>query len=295
MSEEEQRQIRGGEARRASTVILLRDGEDGLELFMMERHVKSDFVGGAYVFPGGTVDRADAVDDSLCVGTSDISASSALKLEEGGLMYWIAAMRECFEDAGVLLMYDSMRKMLDFREPSEKAKYFAYRRKLLEGELTISDLARSEGLRFATDRIHYWGHWITPEGQRRRYDTRFFLAVAPEDQTAWHDGRELTNSCWVTPNNALAKAEAGEWTIIFPTLRNVLMLRDFRTTEEAEAAAKSKRNIEAIQPRIVKDVKGVRILVPGDPGFDEAGRAPLLSENELADGSLSSVDVKNSQ
>jgi 8-oxo-dGTP pyrophosphatase MutT (NUDIX family) len=275
--------------RNASTVILLRDGKSGVEVFMLKRHLKSDFVGGAHVFPGGVLDPDDEVDERLCAGHTDESASAALGVARGGLGYWVAAIRECFEESGVLLMYDAAGQILDFGDPAIEERYRDYREQLNQGRLSISDLARREGLKLATDRVHYWAHWITPEGQPRRYDTRFFLTVAPRRQAAVHDGSELTDSSWVTPQEALEKARNKEWLVIFPTLRNLELLRDFRRTRDAEAVACAPRNIVAIQPRVVRDQTGIRILVPGDEGFEESIPA-AASPAEILQASLDRAD-----
>jgi hypothetical protein len=144
-------------------------------------------------------------------------------------------------------------------------------------------------LKLATDRVHYWAHWITPEGEPRRYDTRFFLTVAPRRQAAVHDGSELTESSWVSPREALEKARNREWLVILPTLRNLELLRNFERITDAEAAACARRNIPAIQPRIVRDQTGIRILVPGDEGFDES-ISTTASLSEIFQASLDRVD-----
>jgi len=273
-----------GELRNASTVILLRDGLQGLEVFMMQRHIRSDFAGGAYVFPGGVVDRSDEVDAGFCSGRTDASASAALGVPRGGLAYWIAAIRECFEEAGILLAYGPEGSLLDFDKPGVRARYEAYRAALNAREVTPDEIARRENLRYATDRVHYWAHWITPEGQPLRYDTRFFLAIAPKGQIAAHDGREMTDSAWVSPQDALEKARTKEWAIIFPTLRNLTLICHFATASQAEAAAKARRKISTVLPRAARDGHGVRLLVPGDEGYDQArGGADPSEASNFAD------------
>lgn len=210
--------------RTAATVLLLRDSQRGLEVFMEQRHIKSDFVGGAYVFPGGAVDEEDRVDESLCAGLDDAAASSLLELDHGGLAYWVAAIRECFEEAGVLLAYDSTGAMLDFADPATEQRFKELRDRLNAQDLGIEQLAHDEGLILATDRVSYWSHWVTPAGQPRRYDTRFFVAHAPEHQIATHDDWELTSSAWVTAREALDKGAAREWMVIFPTVKNLIEL-----------------------------------------------------------------------
>jgi len=256
------------DSRTASTIILLRDAESGPEVFLAKRHIKSDFVGGAHVFPGGVVEPADALDEALCAGRTDDSASKALELPRGGLAYWVAAIRECFEEAGMLLDYDSQGRILAFEGEHIGERFRSYRRALNANQMSFAGMLLRERLKLATDRVYYWGHWVTPEGEPRRYDTRFFLAVAPERQTAAHDGRELTDSAWVPPAVALEKARTREWTIIFPTVRNLMLLNAFQTARDAESYARQLRNIPMILPRVVSDEKGTRILMPGDEGYE---------------------------
>jgi len=258
------------EARGAATVILLRDSASGPEVFMMRRHPRSDFVGGAYVFPGGRVDPEDSDGADLCFGLDDERASQRLQLPAGGLAYFVAAVRECFEEAGVLLAYDSDGEILDLHDPDLAAVAAAGRDKLNQGKLPFLEFVGERGWRLATDRMHYWAHWITPEGQPKRFDTRFFLAVAPARQTAVHDDHELTSSAWVTPREALDKAEKKEWTIIFPTLRNLMTLVDFSSTAEAEDAGRRRGEVEVQQPRILRREGGIQAVLPGDPGYESA-------------------------
>lgn len=255
--------------RLAATVILVRDGEGGVEVFMEERHIRSDFVGGAYVFPGGAVDPDDRVPEELCAGRTDRSASQLLGIEHGGLAYFVAAIRECFEEAGVLLAYDRSGALLDFGDAAQEARFREWRDRLNASSATLLDLARAEGLRLATDRIHYWGHWITPEGQPRRYDTRFFLAEAPANQTATHDDWELTASAWVAPAEALERARRHEWMIIFPTLWN---LRELARFERAAAASAWAAEESRPRPLFVPRVTGERVVLPGDDGYEQATR-----------------------
>lgn len=258
------------EARIAATVILLRDSPGGVEVFLMERHAKSDFVGGAYVFPGGRVDPEDQVEEALCAGADDASASRRLDLEAGGLALYVAAIRECFEEAGVLLAYGADGELVSFREPETEDRFKSLRLAMNSRALSLSALARQEGLRLATDHMHYWAHWITPKGQPKRFDTRFFLAVAPQDQTATHDDWELTASAWVTPQEALERARRGEWKIILPTLRNLQSLLPYATTSQAVKAARGKTEIPVMQPRVQVRGEEVVLVLPGDPGYEEA-------------------------
>ncbi|MEM9404927.1 MAG: NUDIX domain-containing protein [Acidobacteriota bacterium] len=255
--------------RLAATVLLLRDGSDGLEVFMEKRHIKSDFVGGAYVFPGGRVDPEDTSAAPVCRGRRDAEASAAMGLESGGLAFWIAAVRECFEEAGVLLAYDGGDDLVSFAEAETEDRYKRLRDDLNGGETSILEIARNEGLELATDAMEVWSHWLTPMGQPRRYDTWFFVAQAPEQQTATHDDWELTSSAWVTPREAIDKAMKREWMIIFPTLKNLDQLSHFETAAEALQWARDQGTPPTNLPKVLLDDEP-RIVLPGDEGYERA-------------------------
>jgi 8-oxo-dGTP pyrophosphatase MutT (NUDIX family) len=257
--------------REAASVILLRDAGLGPEVFMVERHRSAKFVGGAHVFPGGRVDPEDADAADLCDGLDDEQASRRLHLERGGLAHYVAAIRECFEEAGVLLAYDPGGHPLDAGSDRAAAELDSLRRALNAREIGFLELARAHGWRLAADRMHYWAHWITPEESPIRFDTRFFLATVQRDQTAAHDLGELAGSEWIRPLEALRKAERGEWTIILPTLRNLTTLLGFSTAAEAAEAGARRGEIAALEPRILRRPEGIQVVLPGDDGWEEAG------------------------
>ncbi len=245
--------------RPASTVILIRDGAFGPEVFMVRRHIRSEFVGGAYVFPGGTLDPGDEEGARFCAGLDDAAASAILGVASGGLAWWYAAARECFEESGILLASGVDGSLTD--------NLAAYRSQVQSGTLSLAQLLAAHNLQVAAGRIHYWAHWITPDGLPRRYDTRFFVAVAPEGQNALHDGREVTESEWVRPAAALEKSRRGEWMLVLPTIRNLEHIAGFRTVAEAVAAARARTDIAAIQPVMVRDDAGMHFVIPGEmPG-----------------------------
>lgn len=274
------------EVRDAATVMLVRDAPapapDGgrLEVFMLRRNLQSDFVGGAYVFPGGGVDPEDRHADleAICHGRTDAEASALLgipddPMDDGGLAFWVAAVRECFEEAGVLLAYDASGEVVRLDDPPVAARFAEHRRAVDRGERRLVDVCREEGLRLAVDAIHYFSHWITPVGAPRRYDTRFFVAAAPPAQEALHDKRETIANCWIRPADALEQHRRGELDLIFPTIRNLQAIGRFDTSAALLDAAAAIEEVPAILPRIVNDHGGVRILLPGDPGYSEAGTA----------------------
>ncbi len=195
----------------AATVMLIRDAVDEagaptVEVCMLRRNLASEFVAGAYVFPGGSVDPADhgpAVEE-LCRGRSDTDASAVLGVESGGLAYWVAALRECFEEAGVMLARRRSDRgdgdaLLDTSDPEVAARFSAYRDAVNDQELGLLDICRQEDLVLVVDSVHYVSHWITPELAPRRYDTRFFITAAPTGQVASHDENETIATIWIRP------------------------------------------------------------------------------------------------
>lgn len=249
----------------ASTILLLRDNDEGrVEVFMEKRHMKSTFVGGAYVFPGGRVDATDHLSDEFL---QQPGALTRARLgTDDGAAYEVAALRECFEEAGVLLAYTQHGDLLSFAEEAVEDRFRSARDQLNAGDLGWRSLLQEQGLRLANDRLHYWSHWITPLGEPRRYDTRFFVTEAPTNQTATHDDWELTNSAWVEPGTALDKAMAREWFIIFPTLHTLKRLEELGTTQAALEWAAGDHERPVNQPKIYD---GVAVL-PGDEGYEEA-------------------------
>ena len=258
--------------RDAATVMLVRDGElDGaLEVFMMRRNLNSDFVGGAYVFPGGAVDDHDRHQDlePICTGRTDAEASALLGIDGGGLAFWVAAIRETFEEAGVLLAYDRSGRIIDWTDPEVEARFAEHRKAVDAGDRRLVEVCGEEGLQLAVDTMHYFSHWITPEGPPRRYDTRFFVAAAPVGHTYLHDDGETIASCWIRPQDALDQHRQGAFEMIFPTIKNLEAIARFDTAAELLDAAKHIGDIPALLPRVVNDGDGMRILLPGDPGYD---------------------------
>ena len=258
--------------------MLVRDtpapsGGTALEVLMVRRNLRSDFVGGAYVFPGGAVDLLDGgvEAEALSAGRSDAEASALLGVGSGGLAYWVAVVRETFEEAGLLLARREGGPDLLAGDPAEEARFAAARVAVNAGTRRFLDLCRDERLQLGVGDIHYFAHWITPRGAPRRYDTRFFVAAAPPGQIAAHDAGETIAEVWISPNDALARHRAGEIEIIFPTIRNLQAIGRFATSAELlEAAARASSAVPTIEPRVVPDGNGMRIVLPGDPSYERA-------------------------
>lgn len=261
--------------RPASTTMVVRDGDHPgtkLEVLMLRRNVRSEFVGGVHVFPGGALDPDDSAAAAICEGLDDAGASEVLRLAHGGLAFWVAAVRECFEEAG--LLYARTRRagpLVGFGDAAVAERFMTHRLELNAHRRSFLEVCAAEGLVLALDRLHYFAHWITPRGAPRRYDTRFFVAAAPEDQTPAHDAGETVSDVWIRPSDALAAHRSGAMELILPTIRNLQAIERFATVRELLDAASRLADVPAIEPRMVMGTAGMTLLLPGDPGYDEAG------------------------
>ncbi len=222
--------------------MLVRDGEAGLEVYMVQRPGRGDFP-DLHVFPGGKVDEEDFAPE-LCHGIDDQQASKRLGIAAGGLRYWVAVARECFEECGVLLATRDGRA-LSFDDDATVQRFAAYREQLLAGSLSFAALCREERLQVACDRLGYFSHWITPEMAPRRFDTRFFLAAMPADQDTLAHTLETADDQWEVPARALARHGDGEWQMIDPTLRSLESLARYDTVTGALAGVQA---VEHLMP-----------------------------------------------
>jgi 8-oxo-dGTP pyrophosphatase MutT (NUDIX family) len=258
--------------RDAATVMLVRDGPAGIEVFMLRRTHAAIFAGGVYVFPGGAVDDADRSPEvgAWCDDLADGEASELLGIASGGLAFWIAAIRECFEEAGVLLARRPDGHVVRFDDPTTEDRFLRHRTAVHDGTLRLIDLCADEGLRLATDSIRYVSHWLTPIGERRRFDTRFFLARAPQAQEPLHDDLETIESLWLAPGEALARTARGELAMLPPTMRNLEFLLPHACADDALDAAAEIGRPPLVQPKLRLDEQGrvAKIILPWEPGFE---------------------------
>ena len=246
------------EPRPSATILLLRDGPLGLEVFMVQRHHQIDFATGAMVFPGGKVDAADA--DPALAARCDGPVSDALR------PLHVAAIRETFEECGVLLARPSGRGAL---VPGAQLELIEKRHRaaLNAGERTLREIVEQEELRLANDLLVPFAHWITPVFMPKRFDTHFYLVAAPTDQLAIHDGSESVDSVWTRPADAAAERAAGRRTIIFPTFMQVTKLGRSGRVADAIAAARA-APVVTVLPQI-EERAGERVMViPAEAGYD---------------------------
>jgi 8-oxo-dGTP pyrophosphatase MutT (NUDIX family) len=253
--------------------MLVRDGVDGLEVFMLQRTLSAAFARGQYVFPGGKVDGDDHADEfePFCDGLDDEAASASMGLDHGGLAWLVAAIRECFEEAGVLLARSSgSHEIVRFDARDVEERFNMARHAVHDGDRSLIDVCRDEDLVLLTDRIHLVDHWITPVGERRRFDTRFFVAAAPEGQEPLHDDKETIASRWVRPADALELWRAGELQMFPPTVASLRFLGRHATAAEVVIAGREVGVPVPILPRVILDDDGriVGVKMPTEEGYD---------------------------
>jgi len=259
--------MNGGDARvsakpirDASTVIVLRETRGGLETFLLCRHAKSGFMGGAHVFPGGKVDAADR--DPVWLGRFDQSSEEmASRLGEhdpdAAVGLWVAGIRETFEEAGVLLASSATTRDLEAR------------RRRLEAGAPFVAIADEVDLKVEVATLTPYARWVTPELESKRYDTRFFIAVVPEGQEASHDGTETTSAVWLRPAAALDDMREGRIKLAPPTVRTLDWLAAFDDVDSVISDAEA-RVPPLVRPRLIPEEGGWCLALPGDPEHPES-------------------------
>ena len=241
----------------AATIMLIRDGKNGLEVFMVVRHHQIDFASGALVFPGGKVTSADQEPDLVHY------CNSAMHDQ---LFFGLAAIRETFEESGILLAREqSTQQIVTHQRLSELAHY---RDKLANDEITLGKFLKTEKLIADTKSLTRFAHWVTPEFVPKRFDTMFYIVQTPKDQIGEHDGSESVDSIWINPNQALNDYQEGRRTLIFPTRMNVMKLSQFQTVTEAITQSRADC-IKTILPWIEERKKGQVLCIPKDAGYDQ--------------------------
>jgi 8-oxo-dGTP pyrophosphatase MutT (NUDIX family) len=228
--------------RDAATLILLRDScqhSGGIEVLLLRRHARSAFLPGAYVFPGGVVEETDFAPEmaALCRGLGFDQAHRIINdvspLEKS-LGFFVAAIRETFEESGILLAHGNAgRRLLDVRQMTRLA---GYRAKVHANPPMFASRLGDEALELATDTLYYFAHWITPEVLPIRFDARFFVAAAPSGQEASPDGKETVEARWISPLDALEEHQKGCLKLAPPTFHSLSELAAFSTAGEAIAS-----------------------------------------------------------
>jgi len=246
--------------------VLLRDTNPGVEVLLMQRHRASKFAGGDYVFPGGKVEVDDNPEDAAawCAGMDPQRAAARIGLAgdpKTALGNWIGAIRETFEEVGVLLAYDASGAWARL----DAARFAHYQAACNADNQAFWTMIKEERFTLATDKLVYFAHWITPEESPYRYDTRFFAAPMPELQTPVADTREVIDMRWLSPKHAIDAFKQGEISLRNPTVQN-LKLVDAPSAKESLAALEG-RDVPTIRPRVIMEGDKRRILMPGEPGY----------------------------
>ncbi len=237
--------------RDAATVVVVRaaPSAQGLEVLLLQRAERGDHNSGAWVFPGGLVDPGDR--------------------EAGDDPFRLAAIREAFEESGILFAVDAKGDFVSL-QGEEGAQLAALRHELKDGKCTLADICQRFALRLVPERLHFIGHWLTPAGRAKRFDTRFFLAIAPGQQTAMHDAGETLDHVWFSPAEALAPTNARR--LMTPTRAMLEAVLPFVEVRALGEWAASPRTVEKVLPRLSMSANGVQPVMPGHPAYHEIGK-----------------------
>jgi len=241
--------------RLAATTIVVRARGTQPEILLLKRGEHARFMPNAYVFAGGALDADDESADArdLCQGLSDRCASERLRLPGNGLRFFIAAVREVFEECGLLLAYGSRGELVDLT-PWDEPRLREVRLQLSAGRLSLAALCKAQRWRLAVDKLAFFSHWITPPG-RLRFDTRFFLALAPPRQHAFLVGSEMSELVWRTAAEALAEQASGRLLLMFPTRAVLKEIAESRDIDALFEFAGRPREIKAITPVLPPGVR----------------------------------------
>ena len=250
-------------AKPAATIALLRDSPSRMEILLLRRDRSASFVPGAYVFPGGRVDRADWMKKTLARvdGLTPETAADRLGLADTNppaIAYYVAALREAFEETGILIGVGPNSEAPP--TAAEDADIEVLRNGLMEGHVSFTEALEQLSCRIDGSSIEYLAHWITPEREPRRFDTRFFAARVQADTKPMFDPREMTDAVWVTPQDALSRNQAGTLPMIFPTISTLQQLADYATAEDALREI-GNASIPTVLPRLIITEKGVRLNI----------------------------------
>ena len=255
----------------SSSLMIVRDSDIGVQVFMMKRSLRSSF-GGIWVFPGGILEDQDQdiAKKNYCNGIDEKKAKAILNYDQESLTYWIASLRETFEETGALI---ANRDNNSFFTPTEDEAINLERLRsdLNNGKISFISILKRLKLKIALERLIYISHWITPDVETKRYTTRFFLTSLNEEVTMTHDDLEGTDSKWIGINEALEAHKAGRISLIMPTIKNLESISSYKNTQEmisAKNAIKAK-DIPAIEPKFFKENGQWKGLLPGEYGYED--------------------------
>ena len=250
----------------AATLVLLRDSNPGVEVLLTQRHRANKFAGGDYVFPGGKIELDDNPEDAVAWCVDFDPARAAARLGVGGdtrtaLGFWVGAIRETFEEVGVLLAIDDAGRPVRV----DDARFADYRAACQKDNRAFWTMVKAERFRLTTNQLVFFAHWITPEESPYRYDTHFFAAPMPAGQTPVADDHEVVDMRWLSPRGAIDAFRRGEISLRNPTVQN-LKLCEGASPADALATLGA-REVPTIRPRVIIEGDKRRVLMPGDPGY----------------------------
>ncbi|HWB66172.1 MAG TPA: NUDIX hydrolase [Mycobacteriales bacterium] len=260
--------------RHAATVVLLRDGGTGPEVYMLRRMASMAFAAGAFVFPGGSVDvRDEDFPDAMWVGPAPYEWAATLAASDDRIARALvcAAVRETFEESGVLLAGAHANEVVADTSGDD---WETDRLALIDRSLSLAEMLTRRGLLLRADLLHAWAHWITPEIEPRRFDTRFFVAELPSGQRTRDVGGEADHVTWIRPADAIAANDRGEITMLPPTIATLTDLAALSSTSDVVAAAREREVVTVLPKVVLGDNDQVRFLLPHDEGYDTAGARP---------------------
>lgn len=240
--------------RPAATIIVVREADESFEIFMLQRTSRASFASGMYVFPGGRVDGDDHLHkyDIYRHGPSAEQAPQVDALGYEWRGFWIAAIRETFEEAGLLLAYKD-GELVSYADTALFGRLDAYREPLHSGAVSLLDICAKEDLQLAVDQVHFYNRFVTPLGRPRRFDTRFFIAAAPEAQRGRHDNKETVDSIWITPAQALARNTAKEFDLMNVTRMQLEWLSAYPSKQALIDAAQARQVFVVRRPVLPVD------------------------------------------
>ena len=258
----------------ASTLILVREAPNvhPFEVLLMRRHNKQNSFGNAFVFPGGLLEEEDCVsklaDYASVISVEEIKGrlNESSISDEKALGLYFAAIRETFEESGVILAVFKSGRTINFNDLKIRKRFAGYRNMVYQQKMTLEELAKEEKFVFSLNQLTPFAHWITPEHNTSRFDTRFFLAQLPLGQEPIHDAIEMTETLWTTPEEALLKQKTGEILLMPPTLVTLEEMSQFSSTSNLLSFASS-RSVQTILPQVFFDGECRVVKLPHDPEY----------------------------
>jgi 8-oxo-dGTP pyrophosphatase MutT (NUDIX family) len=279
--------------RKAMTLIMLREqNAHGFEVFLLKRHEQNIFMGGNFVYPGGRLDKGDG-DPGIIALSRGISTDQARQIlgetnpENESLAYWIAGIRELFEEAGILLAYTRDGQLLSIESDDMRQRFTLHRKALQKNQQSFLQIVKEEGLTLALDKCFFYAHWVTPEARNVRFDTRFFIARNMPGQEASPDAKETTEGVWLSPAEALEKNLMGTVALSPPTLKTLEDLSRFNTINDLLLALPDMGK-PMVLPILLNPLADEVLIFPWDPEYERFKNGELTQPTDHGSPSVPS-------